>query len=169
MKSALREAIVILGCALLFGLAVNAFHPRRAPLSFRRPSADSNLVADLPGLNVAQGGPFRIGTSQVRRLLDQGRALLLDARDPGQYAKGHIPGAINVPYEKPGEAESAIENLPEDKVLICHCEGPPCDLGELLAWELTSRGLEGVAVYHEGINAWLESGGELDLGKGGER
>lgn len=43
-------------------------------------------------------------------------ALLIDVRDPEEYAAGHIPGAVNVPL-------SAIEetDLPTDRPLFLYC------------------------------------------------
>jgi rhodanese-related sulfurtransferase len=72
-----------------------------------------------------------------------------------------MPGAINVPYENLGEVEQILGELPDDKWIICHCGGPPCDLGELLGLELLMQGAAHVAVYSGGLDAWRESGGEI--------
>jgi len=39
-----------------------------------------------------------IGRDEAHRLVDQG-ALLLDVRTPEEFARGHLPGARNVPVQ----------------------------------------------------------------------
>ena len=109
----------------------------------------------------SQQGLVALDTDQVRRLLALDQAILLDARHPDEYDKGHLPDAINVPYENLNEVETILGGLARDKWLICHCDGPPCDLGELLGLELLARGAAHVAVYSGGLDAWRESGGEI--------
>lgn len=43
-------------------------------------------------------------------------ALLVDVREPDEFASGHIPGAVNLPL-------SAITsvNLPKEKILFLYC------------------------------------------------
>ena len=50
-------------------------------------------------------------------------ARILDVREPGEYAQGHIPGAINIPR---GLLEVTIDSHPvlkdRDLPLIVHCQ-----------------------------------------------
>ena len=43
-------------------------------------------------------------------------ALLVDVREPGEYAAGHIPGAVNAPLSTLEEAD-----LPMDRPLFLYC------------------------------------------------
>ena len=43
-------------------------------------------------------------------------ALLVDVREPGEYAAGHIPGAVNVPLSTIDRAD-----LPTDRPLFLYC------------------------------------------------
>ena len=52
----------------------------------------------------------------VKMMKDKKNYIILDARRPDEYAKGHIPGAINVPNEEIGTAE--IAELPDKAQLI---------------------------------------------------
>ena len=50
--------------------------------------------------------------------------LLVDARPyKGKYVKGHIPGAVSIPFS---EFDKHIDKLPKDKdsILIFYCQGP---------------------------------------------
>jgi len=47
--------------------------------------------------------------------------VIVDVRRPDEFAKGHIPGAINVPNE--GIADEKLAELPDlDQVLLVHCQ-----------------------------------------------
>ena len=52
----------------------------------------------------------------VKMMKDEKNYIILDVRRPDEYAKGHIPGAINVPNEEIGTTE--IAELPDKSQLI---------------------------------------------------
>lgn len=172
-KFALQQGIIIIGLAAVIGLLVNSFHPKRVPLAFKRPplkyAADSLFAADLPAVNIAgqndsiplapkQGDELIIvNARQVRQLVLNQQAILLDARTPAEYEAGHLPGAMLLPFDLLYDYEQQLTTLPKDKWLICYCDGPTCDVGELLAKELLLREFEKVAVYQDGLNVWKKS------------
>jgi rhodanese-related sulfurtransferase len=45
---------------------------------------------------------------------------LIDVRSPGEYAGGHIPGAMNIPLE---EVEGRLADLSEQQSLVLVCQG----------------------------------------------
>jgi len=45
-------------------------------------------------------------------------ALLLDVRSPGEYAGGHLGGAINIPVD---QLASRISELPAGKKIVVYC------------------------------------------------
>ena len=59
-------------------------------------------------------------------LLDRlrtGEVTVLDVRPPDEYAAGHIPGAISMPFD---EIERRIAELPSDGEIVAYCRGPYC-------------------------------------------
>ncbi len=48
-------------------------------------------------------------------------ALLLDVRTPDEFAKGHVPGAINIPYD---EIPNRLDELEggKDRAVVVYCE-----------------------------------------------
>lgn len=172
-KRALQQGLMITMLAAVIGLAVNSFHPRKVSLAFKRPplkyAADSLFAEDLPSVNIAgqndsvalapkeSGELIVVNAKQVRQLVSQQLAILLDARTPAEYEAGHLPGAMLLPFDLLYDYEQQFNELPKDKWLICYCDGPPCDLGELLAKELLLRDFQKVAVYQDGVNDWKKS------------
>lgn len=59
----------------------------------------------------------RLSVHDVTRLLNDGRACLVDLRDAKEYALGHINSAINIPHAKMDERMAELENQ-RDKVII---------------------------------------------------
>ena len=48
-------------------------------------------------------------------------ALLLDVRTPGEFASGHLPGAVNIPFDElPGRTEEIAEF--RERGVIAYCE-----------------------------------------------
>ena len=56
--------------------------------------------------------------TEAKRLVAEG-ARLLDVRTPGEFAGGHIPGAILIPVQ---EIERRVNELePKDKPIVVYC------------------------------------------------
>ena len=184
-KSALKEALFIIIIASVLGLCVNAFNPKGVSITTTRPflvsAPDSLFANDLPVIGISDGKEkdlqdqadigesLIVNTDKVRRLLANDQAVLLDARSKGEYQNGYIPQSINLPFESLAEHQHTLNSLPKDKWLVCFCDGPPCDLGELLAFELMAAGYTHVVIYNEGLHGWEKSGGNINvLGKDNE-
>ena len=89
-----------------------------------------------------------IGVEEAHRRLGQGWALV-DVREEGEFAQGHVPGALNIPLSALGEALARLRELGPLMLL--------CDAGirsDIAAAYLQGQGLEDVANILQGINAW---------------
>lgn len=165
-RRTLTEASAILLISAVLAVAVNRLHPRGVAIFSISPETsaldDSLLFAAIADSTLELDSPPRISTEAVRKLLQNGLAVLVDARPPAQYAEGHIPGALSIPYEQFYERADQLREIPPSVWVICYCDGPPCDLAELLAAELWAAGLRRVAIYHGGLKAWKASGGSIE-------
>ena len=74
---------------------------------------------------------------------------LLDVRDAGQYAKEHIPGAVNIEWRK---VFSERAKLPKDKTILVYCNTG--SLSGQVAMALRMDGFENVRLLHGGFGAW---------------
>jgi Rhodanese-like domain len=63
-------------------------------------------------------GVRRIKPEEVRDLLKQGKAILVDVRGAASYKAGHIKGALSIPY---AEILDRAKELPRDKMIITYC------------------------------------------------
>ena len=58
------------------------------------------------------------------RLDDENTPLVVDVRTPGEYMRGHIPGAVNIPYQ---QVAARITELGEmnGRDVVVYCEAGP--------------------------------------------
>ncbi len=63
---------------------------------------------------------YKISEADLKAKVDAGDTsfLLIDIRSAEDYAKGHIKGAVNIPFAKVGEY---LDKLPADKEIIEYC------------------------------------------------
>lgn len=61
-----------------------------------------------------------VNAQELSAMLRDGAALVVDVREPGEFAGGHIPGAVNLPLSRFSPA--ALPD-PGDKTLVLSCAG----------------------------------------------
>lgn len=82
-------------------------------------------------------------TTEVESLLQEERALFVDVRYPGDFAAGHLPGAVNIPLRALTREEwgAALEELPRGRPVIAPCyDKRSCFYAEILGVRLTRAG-----------------------------
>lgn len=91
------------------------------------------LVTAVPPASSAEArehfaNEFRFETDcwDVHDALSKGADfVLLDVRGPAMFAKGHVPGAINLPHGK--IVTSKVAQWPEETIFVTYCAGPHCN------------------------------------------
>jgi rhodanese-related sulfurtransferase len=88
--------------------------------------------------------------------------VLIDARSPAAFAKGHVPGAVNIPHGK--IIASRMAAWPKDTLFVTYCAGPHCNGAARAALRLAQLGCP-VKLMAGGITGWLDEGFELAVGE----
>ena len=119
-----------------------------------------------------------VSTDEMRRILAERAATVLDARPHLEYAVSHIPGARNV-AAKPGVPMSMyvsdvaeigrIVNGEKSAPMVIYCNGPFCGKSKRLGDELLAAGFTNVRRYQLGIPVWRALGGVCEIELGGAR
>jgi sulfur-carrier protein adenylyltransferase/sulfurtransferase len=96
-----------------------------------------------------------VDTATADELRKQPGAVVLDVREPDEYAQGAIPGAVHIPR---GTLESSIEmRIPDhDTKLVVHCAGGV--RSAFAAKTLTELGYTDVVSVDGGFNRWKDEG-----------
>lgn len=108
-----------------------------------------------------------ISTEDMRRIVSQGGATILDTRPLAEFVNGHIPGA-NTLKGPASEAVAGVETLVDgdkSKALVLYCNGPHCQASRRMAAQLLDAGFTNVRRYQLGMPVWRALGGptEIDL------
>jgi rhodanese-related sulfurtransferase len=110
-----------------------------------------------------------VSTADVRRILADGSAILLDTRKRAEYVAGHIAGAKNVaPPQGAPESEyvAAVEKLvggDKGKALVLYCNGPNCQASKQLSEQLVGAGFTNVRRYQLGLPMWRTMSGPVEI------
>ena len=91
-----------------------------------------------------------------------------DVRDGEDFASGHVPGAISVPYKEssakevdfdPSEDQFALKKLPKDKnaPFMMYCDGTICWKSYKSATMAIQAGWKNVYWFRGGLPEWKES------------
>lgn len=81
--------------------------------------------------------------------------VLFDVRAPALYAKGHVPGALNLPRGKMTPRKMA--EWPEGTLFVVYCAGPHCNGTDKAALKLAELGRR-VKVMIGGVTGWADEG-----------
>jgi rhodanese-related sulfurtransferase len=105
-----RLALSTVAAALLALLGVGEALAADAPAPARA-SARSSVAAQTP--------PGAVDAATARRLVADG-VKVVDVRTPAEYAAGHVPGAVNIPYDEIGRRSAELGPAETPLVLYCH-------------------------------------------------
>lgn len=81
--------------------------------------------------------------------------VVVDARRPDAYARGHIPGALNLPHRTITAASTAT--LDRDALYVTYCDGIGCNGSTKGALALAALGFR-VKELIGGIDWWVRDG-----------
>jgi len=134
------------------------------------------LVLAVPGAAGAQGPSIyrttleeanqktpEVSTDELKRILANGSAVVLDTRPHLEYAMSHIPGARNVAPKAAVSMSMYVSDVAEverlvggdrTKPLILYCNGPFCGKSKRLSEELLAGCFTNVCRYQLGIPVW---------------
>ncbi|MBV9175237.1 MAG: MBL fold metallo-hydrolase [Chloroflexi bacterium] len=98
-----------------------------------------------------------VSVDEAPTWLRENQALLLDVREPTEYAAGHVPGARSVPQ---ADLALRLDELPRERSLLVVCEGGTRSLRA--AKFLKQVGYSSVANLVGGTAAWRDAGQPIE-------
>jgi len=85
---------------------------------------------------------------------DWARIFVIDARDAGQFARGHIPGAVNMDWR---QVLAKRNTIPKDRPVIIYCNTG--SLSAQAGFALRIAGWDNVRILQGGMEEWKAKGG----------
>lgn len=116
--------------------------------------ANEQAVDEMAGyLDFVEYGGGVIFAEQIPRE-DWSRFHVIDARDASQFAKDHIPGAVNLEWRR---VLAERDRIPRDKPVLIYCNTG--SLSAQAGFALRVAGYESVRVLQGGFEEWKAKGG----------
>lgn len=169
------EQIVLLFLVLAVCIGWRAAFPRArwaGPAAFAATSVlaaltyhvvhDQGILTNRTAMAQVMGAHFKptlaqVTTDEVTDMIAQSDVLFIDARYPGDYKAGHLPGAVSLPvYSGLVERRDMLAAVDSKRRVVVYCQSESCHWGDIIAGDLMFRGYKNVAVYRGGYREWRE-------------
>jgi rhodanese-related sulfurtransferase len=83
---------------------------------------------------------------------------IVDVRNPEEWSKGHLPGAVHIPL---AALPARLGELDRSAPIVLHCQGG--GRSSIATSFLQSQGMSSVSNLVGGYEAWAESGGTPEV------
>jgi rhodanese-related sulfurtransferase len=114
----------------------------------------AKLMDELSGyLEFVDYGGGTIFAEQIPRD-EYAKMMVIDARDAAQYAKEHIPGAVNIEWR---QVLAKSGDIPKNKPVLIYCNTGT--LSAQAGFALRVSGWENVKILQGGFAEWKSKGG----------
>jgi Rhodanese-related sulfurtransferase len=145
MFRTIQRALLIGVLGAVLGLLANAVSPWRIPYI-------------TPPKKLVKAEEF-LTLDQAKELWSSGASFFLDAREPVDYAAGHIANAFNLPAANFEQRYPDIaQMLTFESQIVVYCNGEECELSHRLAEKLHEQGYKNIRLLHNGWTIWRDAG-----------
>lgn len=115
--------------------------------------ADDGPATPTTAPSTQPAGVEKIDIETFESLRADATQVVLDVRTPGEYAQGHVPGAINVPMGK--TFDEAIASYDKSKPYLVYCHSGKRSF--LATKRMQELGFEHLRNFRGGIAAWEDA------------
>ena len=157
-KHIVSRAALIVVLASVLAVAHNAVSPHRIALVGTWPSTFGADSAAVPP-SYKEDDPEILRLDEAVAFYQSAGVQFVDARDEADYQLGHIPGAINFPFDYYDDfAATVLPKLDKERELVTYCGGEDCELSLYMARQLRLEGFTKLHIFFGGYTQWQEAG-----------
>ena len=102
----------------------------------------------------------RISIDELKTLMEKNAVLVIDVRDPDSYAKGRIPGSVNVDYTRVFQEAARFKG--EKRTIITYCACASEMTSARAAVDLAAKGIPGAKALVGGWDEWVQRGEKVE-------
>ena len=95
----------------------------------------------------------RITIDELKVLMAEKSVLVLDVREPGSFAKGRIPGAVNIDYTE--ILAKGAQFAGEKRTIVAYCACANEMTAARAAVDLAAKGIPGAKALKGGWDEWV--------------
>lgn len=106
--------------------------------------ADVKTLSDLRAIPEYQNRDVLLSTGDFEQIINTESVQIVDTRYPGDFAVGHLPGAVNIPIRAltTDELMRRISALEQKPVIAACYDRRSCFMGQVLGLELAQKGFD---------------------------
>jgi rhodanese-related sulfurtransferase len=157
MRELTARVFVILAAALVCGTLANLFFPGRIV-----------WVENWANYIEAKAGKEKVALvdlKQAQLIAGAGTHVILDARPADDYRRGHLPGAVSLPYASVEQHMEDVQKLlTPAQPIMTYCSGENCDESFLLTLYLRRQGFTNAVLFTGGFTQWKTAGCPIEEG-----
>lgn len=154
----LLKAILIVIFSLIIGIIYNSISKEgiTAKGNWSKKVVSDSLIVPY---SYTKDDPPAISLGQAMTYFQTHNTIFLDARLEPDYKAGHIPRALNLPFEEFEQYYPKVEPLlSKNKNIITYCDGIECEVSLFLARILKTKGFENLKIFFGGWTEWNKAG-----------
>ena len=102
----------------------------------------------------------RITIDELKALMEQNAVLVIDVRDPESFAKGRIPGSVNVDYTQ--ILKQAETFAGEKRTIVAYCACANEMTAARASVDLAAKGIAGAKALKGGWDEWVQRGERIE-------
>jgi len=163
----LKQAIGISLVAAVLGICYNAFSENGIPFILESKKVAEVTASEIENALMVPKEPLIINPEQTYQLFQKQSVSIIDAREPNDFERGHIPGAQNIPWRNPDEI-SIPANILKTQLIVIYCSDPGCEKSIEMAFYLYENGFGQVRIFQGGWEEWTKAGYPVEKGKTNE-
>lgn len=108
-----------------------------------------------------------ITAEELKRKIDSGEQFhLVETLLPREYEQWHLPGAVNVHFNR--MTKEAHDRFEQEDEIIVYCHDEECNASPIAAKKLESMGYTNVVEFPGGKKAWKQAGYPVESGEADE-
>lgn len=117
-------------------------------------ATDFDLIAGVDAtISTIPNGYMVIKLDAFKEVMNSGQAVLIDVREVGEYAEGHIPHAVNIPLRTLAQN---LDKIPADKPVVVYCKSGY--RAGVAVSALRMLGYENTRAFVASYKGWTEAG-----------
>jgi phage shock protein E len=101
--------------------------------------------------------PVHVDAATVNNVRNRDDIVLIDVREDREYAEGHIPGAVLIPFD---QIPNRLNEIPQDKTVIAVCRSGNRS-SQVISF-LSQQGFNNIHNMQGGMLAWDQAGYEIE-------
>jgi rhodanese-related sulfurtransferase len=102
----------------------------------------------------------RISIDELKVLMEQKAVLVIDVRDPESFAKGRIPGAVNVDYTQ--VLKEGAQFAGDQRTIVTYCACANEMTAARASVDLAAKGIAGAKALKGGWDEWVQRGETIE-------